>query len=353
MKGDPGLIGSQGQKGNPGVPGTNGSVGIPGMKGPDGPPGPNGSKGDPGMKGEVGSPGSPGCSCNDPRCLENLTELIDQRLRCALRSSCEELYQCNSTGPGYYDILTPTGAKTVYCEMNNTNCSSDVGWMRVIKIDATTADYNCSAGQLAYDPVRACDDDTCPPVPACAPSDSHMKMKGCTSVTYKTHGIPYTNVCGKAHGYQFGSAFAFYTGYKSNLESSYVSGLSVTHGKHDERKHIWTFAAGYSKARGYMAATCPCATYASDRSAPDFVGRSYFCESGSSSRPEGKWYINDPLWDSDGCGDSDKECCDRDGPWFNTKLNQEVSDDIEVRWCITSNNMIEDIAVDELEIYVS
>ena len=119
MKGDPGEVGPEGPPGNPGVPGTNGSVGIPGMKGEEGPPGPNGSKGDPGIKGDVGPPGSPGCSCNDPECLENLTELIDQRLRCAFRSSCEKLYQCNSTGPGYYDILTSTGVEKVYCNITN------------------------------------------------------------------------------------------------------------------------------------------------------------------------------------------------------------------------------------------
>ena len=420
VKGDPGLIGSQGQKGNPGVPGTNGSDGMPGMKGEEGPPGPNGSKGDPGMKGDVGPPGSPGCSCNDPECLENLTELIDQRLRCAFRSSCEELYQCNSTGPGYYDILTPrgvkkvycnitngsttisptpptttptattlpsgspapeplctnrssckdlyncnltgpgyydiltqTGVQTVYCAMNNTNCSSDVGWMRVVKFDAKKAEYNCSAGQLTYDPVRACPGRECPTVPACAPSE--QERQGCSSVNLSTHGVNYTKVCGRARGFQFGHTRAFYSSkfLPNNLEQSYVSGLSVTHGAPGNREHIWTFAAGYSKANGYVASDCPCLELSNGTPAPDFVGEDYFCESGSHDRPIKKWYFDDPLWDSMGCNGNDKSCCDL-GPWFTTTLSRNVSDDIEVRWChFPSYTYIEDIAVDELEIYVS
>ena len=415
MKGDPGEVGPEGPPGNPGVPGTNGSDGIPGMKGEEGPPGPNGSKGDPGIKGDVGPPGSPGCSCNDPECLENLTELIDQRLRCAFRSSCEELYQCNSTGPGYYDILTstgvekvycnitnggttisptppmttptattlspgttatptpvplctnrssckelyecnstgpgyydiltPTGVENVYCQMINTNCSSEVGWMRVVKIDANTTEYNCSSGQLTYNPVNA--------RPACAPSDP--RIQGCSSVTFQTHGVNYTKVCGRARGYQFGYTRAFYSSRfpSNNLEQSYVSGLSVTHGAPGNREHIWTFAAGYSKANGYVASDCPCLEYSVGTLAPSRVDNNYFCESGSRDRPVKQWYFDDPLWDSLGCKGNYQPCCNRGGPWFTTTLRQNVSDDIEVRWCrYPPNTYIEDIAVDELEIYV-
>ena len=353
MKGDPGEVGPEGQKGNPGVPGTNGRDGMPGMKGPAGPPGQNGSKGDPGMIGDVGPPGPPGCSCNDPRCLQNLRELIDQRLRCEFRSSCKEVYENNCTESKYYNILTPQGVKRMYCEMNGTNCGGGAGWMRVVKFDAKKAEYNCSAGQLTYDPVRDCDDDRCPPVPACAPSEP--EMQGCSSVTFQTHGVNYTKVCGRARGYQFGHTRAFYSSRfpLNDLNSAYVSGLSVTHGVPGNREHIWTFAAGYSQASGYIASDCPCLQYTVGTPPPDFVGNNYFCESGSHNRPVKQWYFDDHLWDSKECDESVSNCCNRGGPWFTNTLRQNVSDDIEVRWCrYPPNTYIEDIAVDELEIYV-
>ena len=168
--------------------------------------------------------------------------------------------------------------------------------------------------------------------------------------------VPYTKVCGRARGYQFGYAHAFYSSKyagQDNPEKSYVSGLSVTHGAPGNREHIWTFAAGYSKANGYVASDCPCLELSNGTPAPDFVGEDYFCESGSHDRPIKKWYFDDPLWDSMGCNGNDKSCCDL-GPWFNTTLSRNVSDDIEVRWChFPSYTYIEDIAVDELEIYVS
>ena len=422
MKGDPGEVGPEGPPGNPGVPGTNGSVGIPGMKGEEGPPGPNGSKGDPGMKGDVGPPGSPGCSCNDPKCLENLTELIDQRLRCAFRSSCEELYQCNSTGPGYYDILTstgvekvycnitnggttisptpptttptattlppattatptparlcthrnsckelyqcnstgpgyydiltPTGVEKVYCQMNGTNCSGGAGWMRVAYINMTEDKSTCTALGLTH-----IEEFTCPPPfnDSSCPNKHICTRSGSTSVNFSTHGVNYTKVCGRARGYQFGHTRAFYSSRfpSNNLEQSYVSGLSVTHGAPGNREHIWTFAAGYSKANGYVASDCPCLQYSIGTPPPAFVGNNYFCESGSNNRPVKQWYFDDHLWDSMGCNGRDRPCCNRGGPWFTTTLRENVSDDIEVRWCrYPPNTYIEDIAVDELEIYV-
>ena len=45
-------------------------------------------------------------------------------------------------------------------------------------------------------------------------------------------------------------------------------------------------------------------------------------------------------------------CCSRGGPWFTTTLSQEVSDDIEVGLCLDQDLNDEDLAVDQLEIYV-
>ena len=61
-------------------------------------------------------------------------------------------------------------------------------------------------------------------------------------------------------------------------------------------------------------------------------------------------YLADPLWDSQGCA-SGSTCCDRGGPWFTTTLSQEVSDNIEVRWCTDGRG--EESGVEQLEIYIN
>ena len=80
------------------------------------------------------------------------------------------------------------------------------------------------------------------------------------------------------------------------------------------------------------------------------MGEEYFRESGNPGTYTSQWYLDDPLWDSQGCA-ANSTCCDRGGPWFATTLSQEASDDIEVRMCFyhSSGN----IRVDELKIYIN
>ena len=55
-----------------------------------------------------------------------------------------------------------------------------------------------------------------------------------------------------------------------------------------------------------------------------FVGNDYFCESGN---PDSDWsssvlYSNDPLWDGEGCGTLEGNCCAASGlPWFYRTLS--------------------------------
>ena len=81
------------------------------------------------------------------------------------------------------------------------------------------------------------------------------------------------------------------------------------------------------------------------------MGENIFCESGNSGPRDDHWYLDDPLWDSQGCA-SGSTCCDRGGPWFTTTLSHEVSDDIEVRMCSYNSLLYENLGVDELEIYI-
>ena len=53
----------------------------------------------------------------------------------------------------------------------------------------------------------------------------------------------------------------------------------------------------------HYVGNCPCvAAPFSGVAAPPFVGENYFCESGISGEfANGVWYLDDPLWDSQGC----------------------------------------------------
>ena len=212
--------------------------------------------------------------------------------------------------------------------------------MRAAYIDMTNENNTCPQG-LTYTVQSS----------ICMCTSSHS-TSGCTSVNFPTHGVPYTKVCGRALAYQRGSNDAFWNieqYSQSSLDGYYGDGLSVTHG--DPRSHIWTFASGISKDGNYPFYNCPCALHAGP-AAPPFVGEDYFCESDVSGDYQfGLWFLDDPLWDSQGCV-SGSTCCSH-GPWFSTTLSQEVSDDIEVKWCFgEGTDHEEDVGQEQPEIYV-
>ena len=260
-------------------------------------------------------------------------------------TSCKNLYHSNPALPsGYYNIVTPQGLEGVYCEMNTTNCGNVTGgWMRVAHVDMTDANNICPEG-LTYTEQsfsgqlkRMC-------------IGRHIGTLSCTSVSFPAHGVNYVKVCGRARGHQYGTpdGFRSYHRNKQSLEGAYIDGLSVTHGS--PRNHTWTFAAGLSKDYNYPHYNCPCALYPGP-DVPPFVGQNYFCESGDTGTFQySQWYLDDPLWDSQGCT-VNSACCDRGGPWFNTALSQETDDDIEIRWCMSEQHSNDD-TVEQLEIYI-
>ena len=339
------------------LPGTPGRDGIPGTPGPKGEPGMNGTDGEQGPVGPIGPQGPVGPQGPDgvvpDAVIEQLREDILEQLRREIcpgdrdvypAASCKEIHGCNPTAPsGYYWISTTTGPLQVYCQMNTNNCGNITGaWMRVAYINMTNENNTCPQG-LAY--TNASSTRMC--------TRSHTNRVDCTSVTFPTHGVPYTKVCGRARGYQYWSTNAFYNYHnesRTTLDSAYLSGLSVTYGS-PTRNHIWSFAVGRSKDYDNPSLNCPCALYPGP-AAPPFVGDSYFCESGNTGFTVNQWSLADPLWDSQGCA-INSSCCSRGGPWFTTTLSQKVMDDIEVRVCHSNEAFYENIGVDQLEIFVS
>ena len=324
---------------------------IPGLPGKDGQPGRDGTDGEQGPAGAQGPPRPPGTLSSDG--LQVLrTELIEIICNNVLHkgitehcpaTSCKAIYESDSTLPsGNYWIKNATGGATqVFCMMNTTNCGDITGgWMRAAFLDMTDPGNTCP-DNLTYTVVNS--------IRMC--TRSHSGTTDCSSDIFPTHRVPYTKVCGRTRGYQFGEEDAFHNYHRAGqttIDKAYVSGLSVTHGS--PRNHIWTFAAGPSKDYNYPNWNCPCASPYPGPAAPPFVGEKYFCESANIGTWEYQWYLDDPLWDSQGCA-SGSTCCTRGGPWFSTVLGQEVSDDIEMRMCFHGSISIDNIGVEQLEIY--
>ena len=178
----------------------------------------------------------------------------------------------------------------------------------------------------------------------------------CSGEYFSTGSLQYSKVCGRAIGYQVGTADGF--GYRRSsitytIDDPYVDGVSVTHGT--PRSHIWTFAAGNSEGTVVNLTTnCPCANPAANTAPPpNFVGDNYFCESGNprETAVSGIPFAGDPLWDGEQC---EGECCSngKSPPWFSVTLPNPTSDDIEVRICGDEGISNEDTPIQLVEIYI-
>ena len=170
-------------------------------------------------------------------------------------------------------------------------CNGTPGWRRVAFINMTNTSYNCPTGlNLTYS-KRTC-------------GRSHTTRGGCSSTTFSVGGLPYSRVCGRIRGYQFGATSAFWNDRNQGIDGYYVDGVSLTHGGAGSRQHIWTFAARLSEViiDYFSPSICPCDTHNYDR-VPAFIGDNFFCESGFPSPWSGQFILfpDDVLWDGQNC----------------------------------------------------
>ena len=159
---------------------------------------------------------------------------------------------------------------------------------------------------------------------------------GCSSVIFPTGGF-YSEVCGRVYGYQKGSPDAF-SGAAVSINQPYIDGVSITHGH--PRRHIWTLAATTSLD------FCPCSSNP-PVTVPSFVGTDYFCDVSGSNTYSGA----DRLWDGVGCLKGAQHCCAA-ANWFYKDLQLTTNDDIEFRVCTDQDSTIEDVYIEDVEIYV-
>ena len=253
-------------------------------------------------------------------------------------ASCHEIYQRNPTSRGsvgQYWIKTSEGLFEVTCNMKLRCGGVEGGWMQVVDVDMNQNDSCPGTWHKIYTPRRLC---------------LGLITAGCASAHFYVKGVSYDQICGQAKGYQKGGVDAFQVKMES-IDAAYVNGISITLGS--PRKHVWTYTAGLSDDHDDNGNNnCPCATHPGPPS-PTFVGNNYYCESGNVGYRElDYYYLNDALWDGSGCG-TGNGCCAKIGmPWFYRKLPVYEDDDFEVRICKENVHQDEDIAIEQIEIYI-
>ena len=398
VAGPPGPTGpSGGAPGSPGLPGPAGPTGPPGSTGPQGPPGPSG--------GPPGPPGPSGVNLDDlrqimrliakeelknvtsgnrepvkvvvecdklcpttissantsfhatksprplptlapptarPGTVRTLNESCAQgRTRGDAARSCREIFKCNTRlSSGYYWIRTLHPSRYyelinyVYCHMEKDICGLE-GMTRVAFLNMNDSSAHCplSLTTTVQYGKRMC---------ISSVSGTHY-----SSVIYDVYNLNYDFVCGRAVGYAYYAPRAFTGG---DIDTSYASGLSITYQRGGKRDHIWTYAAGYREESPSFY-NCPCARYPGTRPQSS-TNNDYYCESGSHSAPTNKWYMDNPLWDGQGCHASSR-CCDSNlQPWFRNALPDTTNSNIEVRWMDPLGHGTAIVGVELLELYV-
>ncbi|XP_065913690.1 uncharacterized protein [Dysidea avara] len=266
--------------------------------------------------------------------------------------SCADIHYKNPEShgkSGNYAIKTDH-LSFVYCDMELECGGTKGGWMRIADINTSRGDQ-CPSGW-----VKSSQHHSCKPTSNAA---------GCYSTIFDTLSTSYNEVCGKIIGYQKGTMDGFYPSARAHgrftgtyqpdtasrsLDGVYVDGISVTLGS--PRKHLWTYAVGLSDAFNYTPYNCPCAKYPGP-DPPSFVHDHYYCESGNngSSNPN-KLYTEDPLWDGAGCPPENSCCYQPSMPWFYRQLPKAENGNIEVRMCRDQHVHVEDVTVEQIELYV-
>ena len=232
------------------------------------------------------------------------------------------------------------------------SCGGTGGWRRIVHLDMSDPTTMCPFGWKTNEKheslggIRVC---------------SGENREKCGSAFFSVPG-EYTKVCGRIKGYQQEKPNAFapysYNPQKMTLDSNYVYGVSLTHGK--PRQHIWTFAAGAGEIPqpGYEEEACPCDNNNAKAVVPPFVGKDYFCESGYNDKayfyPHNKFYLDDPLWDGKNCLASSTCCTKNNPPYFVKELPSPTSGYIEARLCTEQygDTYFPEAFVAEMELYV-
>ena len=261
--------------------------------------------------------------------------------------SCADIYQINKASrgvSGLYWINTTSGLHQVNCDMELECGGHKGGWTTIVKLDTSRGDA-CPSGWTKI---------TTPgdlPKLVCR---SGNDANGCYSAIFTTYNITFNKICGQVKGYQKGTPDAFHsTKYDTkSINDHYVDGLSITLG--NPRKHVWTYAIGYSENGNFPDFNCPCAATPGP-DPPSFVSSHYYCESGSTADAihTSVLYTSDMLWDGYGCHHANNNCCTNpDMPWFFRQFSHSMDHYLEARICTREGFHNEDTLVESIELYI-
>ena len=282
-----------------------------------------------------------------------------QRRRCPLGQckenpvfSCAEMKNINNvSASGLYWVRISNGsAIQVYCDFDeHPSCNGSAGrqndgWTRVAYLNMSDPTHICPFNLRLSDPADVGGMRLC-----------HKRLEGCTSVFFSTLGFAYQNVRGRVKAFQYGEPDAFKPfdrDQQRTLEDMYVDGLSLTYGW-APRHHIWTFATAQDATQsGYRGCPCTVSDASFEGTVPPFIGDDYFCDTGSVNEAEYTYYLDDPLWDGEGCSVR-STCCEwQNPPWFCKELPEITRSDIELRVCSDSDSDDESTLIQEIEIFI-
>ena len=190
---------------------------------------------------------------------------------------------------------------------------------------------------------------TAPPRPLCRGSGD---AAGCYSANFSTNKTEYNSICGKLRGYQLGSPAAFSAEYVNShsIDAAYLDGVSITVG--NPRKHVWSYAVGFSKLYKRYKHNCPCAKDPGVNP-PVYVGDHYYCESGTTGfSPNNAFHGSDPLWDGCSCPAGDDCCSTLGAPWFYRHFTEPEKGAVEVRICRDEAYSNEATLLEQVQLYI-
>ena len=285
-------------------------------------------------------PGNEEGSCPLPGEINDIRHEIQQEIQEGLREYILTVTNC-STGTsldnpatscadipthcdsGEYWVTSSSGTATkVYCDTTPPCCNSSVTSMRVALLNMSDPNQQCPDNWREIEsPRRSC---------------RRLENDTMSSVTFPTHGINYSQICGRIIAYQYGGTEAF-KHYNLNvnafsIDDNFADGITITYGT--PRNHVWTFVSAISEGAATLEHICQCTNTSANVTnvSPPWVGQDYFCETGAdNSAKEGTYYSDDPLWDGEGCGESSECCSFNIPPWFCKRLPQTTNADIEIR----------------------
>ena len=121
----------------------------------------------------------------------------------------------------------------------------------MIYFNASNSSQSCPPGlELIEHPLRLC--------------GIRRRARGysaCQSTFFTVPGGHYTRLRGRIIGLQNGTTYGFFGGSDSarnNINEAYLDGVSLTHGNSTHRRHLWSFATGYSQlSRDSRIYSCP------------------------------------------------------------------------------------------------